>query len=122
MLTKIKIIGVLICAGVLLSACGDNTSKAEAYVKEKYPNAKILSFNEIQKEFGVKNKECLIDDKSGFFIKTYVFFKVDDEFKISRIETRPDNGASAITATYSNVKDNDEFEHFKRHNMNAECF
>ena len=61
---KVGVASALIGAGLFLSACGgDSTSKAEKFVKEKYPDAKILSFSEIQKEFGIKDKECLKKEK-----------------------------------------------------------
>lgn len=46
-LTKLGVASALSGVSLLFCACGDNTSKAEAYVKEKYPNVKILSFDEI---------------------------------------------------------------------------
>lgn len=102
---KVGVASALIGAGLFLSACGgDSTSKAEKFVKEKYPDAKILSFSEIQKEFGLKDKECL-NDKNNIFATTYHFISVNGEIKILEIWT-DDKGNSKLNSTLSadNIK------------------
>ena len=102
-----------------LTACGDSSSKAEAFVKKEYPDAKILSFSEIQKEFGLKDKECLV--KNGDFLThTYVFIEENGKFEILDVETRNDKGISKIGTTYSNDNGINTLEYFK--SKNAECF
>ena len=110
---------VSVAAAFVLSACGGGESKAEAYVKEKYPNAKILSFSEIQKEFGVKNKECLVK-KGDFLTNAYVFIEENGKFKIVAVETRNDKGVSHTKKTYSDDEPISTFEYFK--SENAKCF
>ena len=47
---KVGVASALIGAGLFLSACGgDSTSKAEKFVKEQYPDAQILTFDEAKK-------------------------------------------------------------------------
>ena len=102
---KVGVASALIGAGLFLSACGgDSTSKAEKFVKEQYPDAKILSFSEIQKEFGLKDKECL-NDKNNIFATTYHFISVNGEIKILEIWT-DDKGNSKLNSTLSadNIK------------------
>ena len=112
---KVGVASALIGAGLFLSACGgDSTSKAEKFVKEKYPDAKILSFSEIQKEFGLKNKECLAKN-GGVFTTTHHFLKTPSgELVILSVMTDNKNGASSIRDTYSSV------DNFK--NWNSSCF
>lgn len=112
---KVGVASALIGAGLFLSACGgDSTSKAEKFVKEQYPDAKILSFSEIQKEFGIKNKECLAKN-SGVFTRTHHFLKTPSgELVILSVMTDNKNGASRIGDTYSSV------DNFK--NWNSSCF
>ncbi len=112
---KVGVASALIGAGLFLSACGgDSTSKAEKFVKEKYPDAKILNFSEIQKEFGIKNKECLAKN-SGVFTTTHHFLKTPSgELVILTVMTDNKNGASDIGSTYSSV------DNFKGWNPN--CF
>ena len=90
---------VSVAAAFALSACGGGESKAEAFVKKEYPNAKILSFSEIQKEFGLKNKECL-SEKNNVFLKTYHFVKSDSEVEVLEVWT-DDKGNSKFSGTYS---------------------
>lgn len=93
-----------------LSGCGDN--KTDAFVKEQFPNAKILSFDEASKEFGLKNKECLT--KKGDFIDVvHYFIKENNETKVVRIEHRADKGISRVGHTTS-------VENFKA--FNSHCF
>ena len=84
-----------------LTACGDSSSKAEAFVKKEYPDAKILSFSEIQMEFGLKDKECLVD-KGGVFTNTYHFTKMaDGELVILYVMTDNKSGASRVANKYT---------------------
>ena len=81
-IAKIGVASALIGAGLFLSACGGDSPKIDdkhsALLKEKYPNAQILSFTEAEKELDTlgnkpKNitiKECF--DKhypNSYFIK-----------------------------------------------------
>jgi len=124
---KVGVASALIGAGLFLSACGgDSTSKAEKFVKEKYPDAKILSFSEIQKEFGIKDKECLKKEKKfagkkGVTITyAYIFVEENGKFEILEVMTNSENGESKIGTTYSNDNAMNNFEYFKT--QNAECF
>ena len=113
---KVGVASALIGAGLFLSACGggDARSKAESFIKQKYPDAKILNFSEIQKEFGIKNKECLAKN-GGVFTTTHHFLKTPSgEFVILSVMTDNKNGASRIGDTYSSV------DNFK--NWNPNCF
>ena len=87
-------LGALVCAGVLLNACGgDSTSKAEAFVKEKYPDAQILTFEEAKKEFGfTKGKDCLVK-KGDTFLTTYHFIKTSSgEIETVAVSVIVENG------------------------------
>ena len=115
---KVGVASALIGAGLFLSACGGDSPKIDgkvsALLKEKYPDAKILSFSEIQKEFGLKNKECLAKN-SGVFTTTHHFLKTPSgELVILSVMTDNKNGASRIGDTYSSV------DNFK--NWNPNCF
>ena len=110
---------VSVAAAFVLSACGGGESKAETFVKKEYPDAKILNFSEIQKEFGVKNKECLVK-KGDFLTNTYVFIEENGKFKIVAVETRNDKGVSRTRKTYSDDEPINTFEYFK--SENAKCF
>ena len=124
---KVGVASALIGAGLFLSACGgDSTSKAEKFVKEQYPDAKILSFSEIQKEFGLKDKECLKKEKKftgkkGVTITyAYIFVEENGKFEILEVMTNSENGESKVGTTYSNDNAMNNFEYFKT--QNAECF
>ena len=110
---------VSVAAAFVLSACGGGESKAETFVKKEYPDAKILNFSEIQKEFGVKNKECLVK-KGDFLTNAYVFIEENGKFKIVAVETRNDKGVSHTKKTYSDDEPISTFEYFK--SENAKCF
>ena len=118
---KVGVASALIGAGLFLSACGgDSTSKAEKFVKEQYPDATILSYDEAKKEFGLtKDKECLTE-KGDFLDTTYHFIKIDNEFKVLKVQTRKDNGASNISKIYSDEKLVGNFKDFKTDK--ADCF
>ena len=103
MFSKHNLAGVAVATLVAfsLTACGDSSSKAEAFVKKEYPDAKILSFSEIQKEFGLKDKECLVD-KGDVFTSTYHFAKMaDGELVILYVMTDNKSGASRVSNKYT---------------------
>ena len=98
---RLGVIALSTMSLVAFSACGDSSSKAEAFVKKEYPDAKILSFSEIQKEFGLKDKECLVD-KGGVFTNTYHFTKMaDGELVILYVMTDNKSGASRVANKYT---------------------
>ncbi len=119
-------VSVFAASAFMLSACGGGESKAESFVKKEYPNAKILSFSEIQKEFGLKDKECLMKEKKfagkkGVTISyAYFFIEENGKFEILEVMTNSENGESKIGTTYSNDNMMNNFEYFKT--QNAKCF
>ena len=119
---KVGVASALIGAGLFLSACGggDARSKAESFIKQKYPDAKILSFSEIQKEFGLKDKECLDLKKGSASVttSTYHFVKMSDgELSILMIMTDDKNGVSIVDKEYTL----DSFKERLKH-TNSDCF
>ena len=119
---KVGVASALIGAGLFLSACGggDARSKAESFIKQKYPDAKILSFSEIQKEFGLKDKECLDLKKGSASVttSTYHFVKMSGgELSILMIMTDDKNGASIVDKEYTL----DSFKERLKH-TNPNCF
>ena len=119
---KVGVASALIGAGLFLSACGsgDARSKAESFIKQKYPDAKILSFSEIQKEFGLKDKECLNLKKGSASVttSTYHFVKMSSgELSILMIMTDDKNGASIVDKEYTL----DSFKERLKH-TNPNCF
>ena len=119
---KVGVVSALIGAGLFLSACGggDARSKAESFIKQKYPDAKILSFSEIQKEFGLKDKECLNLKKGSASVttSTYHFVKMSSgELSILMIMTDDKNGASIVDKEYTL----DSFKERLKH-TNPNCF
>ena len=95
-----KILGAmaLTAFAFMFIACGgDARSKAESYIKEKYPDAKILSFSEIQKEFGLKDKECLNTKKGSASLSTYTYHFVkmaDGQLEVLYVMTDEESGLS----------------------------
>lgn len=60
---KVGVASALIGAGLFFSACDDNS--AESLIKKKYPEAKILSFDEAKAELGlIDDRECLTIDET----------------------------------------------------------
>ena len=119
---KVGVASALIGAGLFLSACGggDARSKAESFIKQKYPDAKILSFSEIQKEFGLKDKECLDLKKGSASVttSTYHFVKISNgELSILMIMTDNKNGVSIVDKEYTL----DSFKERLKH-TNSDCF
>ena len=85
---KVGVVSALIGAGLFFSGCGgDSTSKAEAVVKKKYPDAKILNYDEAKKELGVTTefKKCFDKIPNDVDFTTYVFAKLDNEVKVYEI-------------------------------------
>ena len=107
MFSKHNLAGVAVATLVAfsLTACGgDIESQAKAFVKEEYPDAKILSFSEIQKEFGLKDKECLKRKKGSASLttRTYHFIKTaDGELLALDVDTDDKNGASIMKGTFT---------------------
>lgn len=91
---KLGVVSALIGAGLFFSACGGDTqSKAETFVKEKYPDAQILTFEEAKKEFGfTKGKDCLVK-KGDTFLTTYHFIKTSSgEIETVAVSVIVENG------------------------------
>ena len=95
-------------------------ARLKPLLKRNYPDAKILSFSEIQKEFGLKDKECL-NSKNANLITTHHFIKLPSgEYEILMVMTNSDNGNSIVETTYSNKEMFRTIENFKT--QNAKCF
>ncbi len=98
---KLGVIALATMSLVAFSACGGDGATA-SLIKKEYPNAKILSFDEAKKEFGLANKECLSGEKQGNFSASTHFVKledgqfmalyviVDDSGKLSRVDRKYD--------------------------------
>ena len=120
---KVGVASALIGAGLFLSACGDSGDRLEKLatkaLKEKSPNAQLLSFDEAQKEFGAKDKECFINRKNVVgreVIEFYAFGKVDDKIKGYKFTIIDDKDIVDI----SSVWDSTEIDAFK--NQLKGCF
>ncbi len=112
-----KFLGVALATFVAvgITACGDLRSKGESVIKKKYPDAKILSFGEIQKEFGLKDKECL-DDVREVHSSLYHFVKkADGELSIIRVETDNKSG-------YTKIWNERTLDEFKKEYGKSSCF
>ena len=113
--SNFKMLGALVCAGVLLSACGDsNDDKVESFFKKRYPDATILSFSEIQKDFGLKNKECLSSKKGTTLITTRFIKTANGEIFVGQAQSKDYKDSGVM------IKDTLTIEKFKE--MNPECF
>lgn len=113
--SNFKMLGALVCAGVLLSACGDsNDDKVESFFQKRYPDAKILSFSEIQKEFGLKNKECLSSKKGTTLITTGFIKTANGEIFVGQAQSKDYKDSGVM------IKDTLTVDKFKE--MNPECF
>lgn len=121
---KVGVASALIGAGLFLSACGGDSGDrleklATKALKEKSPNAQLLSFDEAQKEFGAKDKECFINRKNVVgreVIEFYAFGKVDDKIKGYEFTIIDDKDIVDI----SGVWDSTEIDAFK--NKLKGCF
>ena len=121
---RLGVIALATMSLVAFSACGGDSSDrleklATKALKEKSSNAKILSFDEAQKEFGAKNKECFIKHKTVVgqgVTDFYAFVKIDDKTKGYRFTIFDKKDVVDI----SSVWDSTEIEAFKRELEN--CF
>ena len=111
---KLGVIALMSMSLVAFSACGNNDESIKKAILHDYPNAKIFTFSEAQKEFGAKDKECYIE-KSDFLTDTWNFIKTaDNEILVVKVGTRNDNGASGVRGNPTTL------EKFKENN--PECF
>lgn len=79
--------------GLLLNACGSYTP--ESIVKEKYPDDKILSIEELKKELGfIDSRECLyeVSGRPSY----YLYFLKDKDGAISIVRFGLDKGEKNI--------------------------
>ena len=109
----------------MLTACGGSDSdRIEKVVVKvfpsKYPNDRLLKFDEISKEFGVKKKECLIADNGKDKPSNYFAF-VERNGKIEVWKLLVHNKDEAIM-----YQGNHEFDYFKNNYFDEkefkECF
>ena len=117
---KVGVASALIGAGLFLSACGGGdefkpSSEAEKKVvnliKNKSADAKILSFSVAQKEFGLKDRECLknVKDINGYetyvngFMYDYLFIKLSNgEIQVREVSINDKtNGGILTNAIYT---------------------
>ncbi len=100
---KVGVASALIGAGLFLSACGGgDESKVESLIKEKYPNAKILSFDEAKKELGLTNKECLNIKKEGWISAATRFVKMaDGQFMVLSVLVDSNGKLSMVDKEYT---------------------
>ena len=74
----------------MLTACGGDNgisstySDTESYIKKEFPDVKILSFSEIQKEFGIKDKKCLTETDSAYALNYHFAKRASGEVEIFR--------------------------------------
>ena len=100
---------------VAFTACGSGGDDvAVSLIKKEYPNAKILSFDEAKKEFGLANKECLNAEKQGNFSASTHFVKLEDGQFMALYVIVDDSGK------LSRVDKKYDIEMFKR--LNPNCF
>lgn len=112
---KVGVASALIGDGLFLSACGDSgDSKIESFFKQRYPDAKILSFSEIQKEFGLKNKDCLSGKKGTTLITTRFIKSSDGEISVIQAQSKDYKDSGVM------IKDTLTVDEFKK--KNPECF
>ena len=115
---KVGVASALIGAGLFLSACGggdefkpssEAEKKAVNLIKRKSADAKILSFSVAQKEFGLKDRECLkskgtmdIDD----VIDIYFVKLPNGEIQVREVlfNNRTNGGALSDTYTLEQIK------------------
>ena len=106
---------VFAASAFMLSACGGgNDESIKQAILRDYPNAKVFTFSEAQKEFGAKDKECYVE-KQGNMTNTWNFVKTaEGEVLVLKVGTRSDNGASGVRGNPTTL------EKFKENN--SECF
>lgn len=120
MLAKFGMLGALISAGVLFCACGGGDKK-ESALQNRVQNefkSQLLSFEEANKEIGLKDRECLRkpDDTNKENYYDYRFIKNSNgDIQVILVSTN-DNAD-----TYSYVgRSNLELESLK--SQKPECF
>ncbi len=92
---KVGVASALIGAGLFLSACGGDSPKIDdkvsALLKEKYPDAQILSFTEAEKELdksGNKPKNITIKECFAKHYPNSYFIKLPNgDLKVIQIST-----------------------------------
>ena len=92
--------------GCFLSACGGDSPKIDdkvsALLKEKYPDAQILSFTEAEKELGLTNKECLNIKKEGWISAATRFVKMaDGQFMVLSVLVDSNGKLSMVDKEYT---------------------
>lgn len=103
---KVGVVSALIGAGLFLSACGGDSPKIDdkvsALLKEKYPDAQILSFTEAEKELGLTNKECLNIKKEGWISAATRFVKMaDGQFMVLSVLVDSNGKLSMVDKEYT---------------------
>ncbi len=115
---KVGVASALIGAGLFLSACGGGdefkpSSEAEKQVvnliKNKSADAKILSFSVVQKEFGLKDEECLKSKEANEwgYIDNYLFVRLSNgEIQVREItiNDKTKNGQLVDTLNVEQIK------------------
>ena len=87
---------------VAFTACGGGDDSQKQAILKKYPNAKILSFSEIQEKFGVKDKNCLVGKSSGYY---FVEKEQGGELVILSVLTNEKSGVSGVSGTEYSIDD-----------------
>ena len=88
---KLGVIALATMSLVAFSACGGGDSgisstysDTESYIKKEFPDVKILSFSEIQKEFGIKDKKCLTETDRAYALNYHFAKRASGEVEIFR--------------------------------------
>ena len=115
---KVGVASALIGAGLFLSACGggdefkpssETEKKVVNLIKNKSADAKILSFSVAQKEFGLKDRECLknVKDINGYenvngFMYDYLFIKLSNgEIQVREVSINDKTNGGILSDTYT---------------------
>ena len=93
---------VFAASAFMLSACGGGDDSQKQAILKKYPNAKILSFSEIQEKFGVKDKNCLVGKSSGYY---FVEKEQGGELVVLSVLTNEKSGVSGVSGTEYSIDD-----------------
>ena len=120
--------GAFAASAFMLSACGGGSgggsdyskteTRAKTQVEKRYPNAKIFSFSESKKEFGIKD-ECLTEKRTENSTINLHFIKTTDgeilvfEVKYDKKMEKEGFGGLSLGGTYT-------IDEFKQRNPN--CF
>ena len=102
---KVGVASALIGAGLFLSACGGDSPKIDdkvsALLKEKYPDAQILSFTEAEKELDtLGNKPKNITIKECFakhYPTSYIIKLPNGEMKVMHISDSSEIDESPVS-------------------------